>query len=53
MYLCRQLAERSLPRIGEQFGKRDHSTVHSRHRTIERRLEEDPAFQTLVASSSA
>ena len=27
MYLARKLLNISLPKIGEQFGKRDHSTV--------------------------
>jgi chromosomal replication initiator protein len=28
MYLCRELTDFSLPKIGERFGGRDHSTVH-------------------------
>ena len=27
MYLCRDVANLSLPKIGYEFGKRDHSTV--------------------------
>jgi chromosomal replication initiator protein len=27
MYLCRELADMSYPRIGELFGGRDHTTV--------------------------
>jgi len=49
MYLSRKLAAASLPSIGEKFGKRDHSTVFHAIRTIEHRLEDDPAFQTLLA----
>ena len=27
MYLCRKVAQMSLPQIGKDFGKRDHTTV--------------------------
>jgi chromosomal replication initiator protein len=49
MYLSRKLAGSSMPAIGDKFGKRDHSTVFHAIRTIEQRIESDPAFQTLLA----
>ena len=34
MYLCRELTELSLPKIGQQFGGRDHTTVIHADRKI-------------------
>ncbi|MGH8868487.1 MAG: chromosomal replication initiator protein DnaA, partial [Actinomycetes bacterium] len=34
MYLCRELTEMSLPKIGQQFGGRDHTTVMHADRKI-------------------
>ena len=34
MYLCRELTELSLPKIGQQFGGRDHTTVMHADRKV-------------------
>lgn len=41
MYLCRELTDTSLPRIGEMFGGRDHTTVIHAHDKISRERNED------------
>jgi chromosomal replication initiator protein len=41
MYLCRELTDTSLPRIGEMFGGRDHTTVIHAHEKISRERQED------------
>lgn len=41
MFLCRELTDASLPRIGEQFGGRDHSTVIHAHEKIRMESEKD------------
>lgn len=41
MYLARELTENSLPEIGENFGKRDHTTVLHAYETIKNKLKAD------------
>ena len=41
MYLCRELTELSLPRIGEEFGGKDHTTVLYAERKISQLMTED------------
>ncbi|MCL6631786.1 MAG: chromosomal replication initiator protein DnaA [Alicyclobacillus herbarius] len=48
MYLARELTELSLPRIGEEFGGRDHTTVLHACDRISQSLERDPELQTTV-----
>ncbi|MBA3266531.1 MAG: chromosomal replication initiator protein DnaA [Nocardioidaceae bacterium] len=40
MYLCRELTELSLPKIGQQFGDRDHTTVMHADRKIRQQMAE-------------
>jgi chromosomal replication initiator protein len=40
MYLCRELTEMSLPKIGQQFGNRDHTTVMHADRKIRQLMAE-------------
>ena len=40
MYLCRELTDLSLPKIGAQFGNRDHTTVMYADRKINQLLAE-------------
>jgi chromosomal replication initiator protein len=48
MYLCRELTDLSLPKIGERFGGRDHTTVHYAETKIRKLLREDRAAYNLV-----
>ena len=40
MYLCRELTDLSLPKIGEEFGGRDHTTVMHADRKIRAQMAE-------------
>lgn len=48
MYLSRELTDSSLPKIGEEFGGRDHTTVIHAHEKISKLLEEDPQLQNQI-----
>lgn len=41
MYLAREMTDNSLPKIGKEFGNRDHTTVMHAHNKIKNRLAED------------
>jgi len=49
MYLCRELTELSLPKIGQQFGGRDHTTVMHADRKIRQMLGERRTTYNQVA----
>jgi len=48
MYLCRRLTRSSYPEIGEKFGGRDHSSVMSGTRNIERLVKLDSTLRIIV-----
>jgi chromosomal replication initiator protein len=48
MYLCRELTDASLPRIGDEFGGRDHTTVIHAHDKITRDLAADPTLRSAL-----
>jgi chromosomal replication initiator protein len=48
MYLARELTDLSLPKIGEEFGGRDHTTVLHACDRISQSLERDPELQMTV-----
>ena len=45
MYLSRELTDLSLPKIGEEFGGRDHTTVIHAHDKISKMIQTDTQFQ--------
>ena len=50
MYLCRILTNESFPKVGEAFGKRDHTTVMHAFKKIEKDIKENQETKLLVES---
>src|SRR5574344_341043 len=50
MYLCRNVANMSLPQIGKDFGKRDHTTVMHACNKIEKEIKEKSNTKLIVES---
>ncbi len=48
MYLSRELTDCSLPKIGEEFGGRDHTTVIHAYDKISDDIKQDPSFAAIV-----
>ncbi|MBN6187300.1 chromosomal replication initiator protein DnaA [Aneurinibacillus sp. BA2021] len=48
MYLSRELTDYSLPKIGEEFGGRDHTTVIHAHEKITQALQSDRQLQATI-----
>lgn len=48
MYLARELTNVSLPKIGENFGKRDHTTVMHACDKIKSAISQDPATKNII-----
>jgi len=48
MYLARKLTDTSLPKIGEEFGGRDHTTVIHAHEKINESLKTDEGLQEAI-----
>ena len=48
MYLSRELTDLSLPKIGEEFGGRDHTTVIHAHDKITKDIETNEDFKDKI-----
>lgn len=48
MYLCRELTDISLPKIGKEFGNRDHTTVMHAINKITDQIEKDSDFKAEI-----
>jgi chromosomal replication initiator protein len=49
MYLCRELTDMSLPKIGDEFGGRDHTTVIHAFDKITEDIEANPETRRAVS----
>ncbi|MDD6310873.1 MAG: chromosomal replication initiator protein DnaA [Firmicutes bacterium] len=50
MYLCRELTDLSLPKIGKSFGGRDHTTVLHAHEKISKEIKSNEALAEEIRS---
>lgn len=50
MYLSRELTDFSLPKIGDEFGGRDHTTVIHAHDKISKLVQTDPQLEKEIAA---
>ena len=50
MYLCRTVGQMSFPRIGNDFGGRDHTTVMHAYKKIEKEIKEKTNTKLIVES---
>lgn len=48
MYLCREMTDLSLPKIGEAFGGRDHTTVLHAYEKIKKELKTDDNLKDII-----
>lgn len=48
MYLCREMTSESFPKIGKEFGGKDHTTVMYGHEKIEKQLQEDENLRIAI-----
>lgn len=48
MYLCREMLGISLPKIGREFGHRDHTTVIQAIKAVKSRMAADPIYRADV-----
>lgn len=48
MYLCRTVASASFPKIGDEFGKRDHTTVMHAYKKIDKEMKSNPNTKLIV-----
>ena len=53
MFLCKSLTPSPLKAIGTFFGRKDHTTVIHACRSVEKRIDADPAFRELVRQLKA
>jgi chromosomal replication initiator protein len=50
MYLSRHLTSMSYPEIGSRFGGKDHSTIISAFKKIEKKVAEDPSLRSVIST---